>query len=247
MPLLNEFGIQLYSVREDTERDFPGTLRRLGDMGYTGFEFAGYGDVTAPEMKRLMDGYGIKSVGSHLGVDMLKWNLGLALTYNQILGTDYIIVPGIGMESRDDAMRAAEDLSAIGEKCAKEGFKFAYHNHSHEFTRDNGEYLLDILIGNADKRYVKIELDLFWAVYAGVEPFAYMERHSDVVRLLHVKQIKDSESKLGVDMDEGIIDFAAVIRAGIANGVEHFILEQEEYPVSPMVSVEKGIRHIMSL
>ena len=49
MPLLNEFGIQLYSVREDTERDFPGTLRRLGDMGYTGFEFAA--TATSPPPK----------------------------------------------------------------------------------------------------------------------------------------------------------------------------------------------------
>ena len=41
--MLKEMGIalQLYSVREDMEKDLPGTLRAVKAMGYEGVEFAG--------------------------------------------------------------------------------------------------------------------------------------------------------------------------------------------------------------
>ena len=55
MGLLNEFYIQLYSVREELAKDFPGVLRKLGKMGYTGVEFAGYGGYSATELKKLLD------------------------------------------------------------------------------------------------------------------------------------------------------------------------------------------------
>ncbi len=43
-------GLQLYTVRDQTEKDFAGTLRRVAELGYTGVEFAGYGDLSAQEM-----------------------------------------------------------------------------------------------------------------------------------------------------------------------------------------------------
>ena len=34
-------GLQLYSVRNEMEKDFEGTLAKVADMGYEGVEFAG--------------------------------------------------------------------------------------------------------------------------------------------------------------------------------------------------------------
>ena len=38
---LPAFGIQLYMVKEDMEKDTPGTLKQLGEMGYTQIESYG--------------------------------------------------------------------------------------------------------------------------------------------------------------------------------------------------------------
>ena len=37
-----KLGIQLYSVRDDAERDLDATLRALSEMGYEGVELAGF-------------------------------------------------------------------------------------------------------------------------------------------------------------------------------------------------------------
>ena len=37
-----EYGIQLYSVRDITEKDLPGAIRQMAEMGYKGMEFAGF-------------------------------------------------------------------------------------------------------------------------------------------------------------------------------------------------------------
>ena len=44
--LLNKLGLQLYSLREETPKDFCGTVEKVAKMGYTGVEFAGYGGLT---------------------------------------------------------------------------------------------------------------------------------------------------------------------------------------------------------
>jgi sugar phosphate isomerase/epimerase len=65
------------------------------------------------------------------------------------------------------------------------------------------------------------------------------------LKLLHVKQI--DRDKHCVDLDQGILDFKEIITRAKLQGVEHFILEQEEYAVSSLVSVKNDIDYIMSL
>ena len=44
------FYIQLYTIREEMEKDLFGTLERLAKIGYDGVEFAGYGGIPAADM-----------------------------------------------------------------------------------------------------------------------------------------------------------------------------------------------------
>lgn len=247
MSLLKEFSIQLYSVREETEKDFAGTIKKLGEIGYTGVEFAGYGDIPATEMKKLLDDNNIKSVGTHVGMDKLLGSLEQEIEYNLTLGTPYIICPGARLEDKDDCLKTAEDFNRIADKVTKAGMKFGYHNHAHEFKKIDDEYILDILFANCNPEKVIMELDMYWAAYAGVDPLAYMQDYKGRAQLLHVKQILDHESKKCVDLNEGVLDFPDIITKSIAMGVVHFILEQEEFAIDAFTSVKNGFNYIMSL
>ena len=44
-------ALQLYSVRDDMEADFAGTLKKVKSFGYDGVEFAGLFGHTAEEVK----------------------------------------------------------------------------------------------------------------------------------------------------------------------------------------------------
>lgn len=48
-------GLQLYSVRNEMEKDFAGTLKRVAEMGYDGVEFAGLFGHSASEIKALLE------------------------------------------------------------------------------------------------------------------------------------------------------------------------------------------------
>ncbi|MDP6107122.1 MAG: sugar phosphate isomerase/epimerase, partial [Candidatus Brocadiia bacterium] len=52
-------GLQLYSVRDDSARDLPGTLEAVAKMGYTGVEFAGYHGYGADDLRKMLDDLGL--------------------------------------------------------------------------------------------------------------------------------------------------------------------------------------------
>ncbi|MCL2663239.1 MAG: sugar phosphate isomerase/epimerase [Oscillospiraceae bacterium] len=246
MSLLNEFAIQLYSVRDETEKDFIGTLEKLGKngLGYTGVEFAGFGGISSDEMKKTLADNGLKAIGSHTMTDRLLENLDEEIAYHKAIGAEYIICPYEEIKTKADVLALAKKLTPVAGKIKAAGLKFGYHNHAHEFVKDEGEYLLDILFDNLPAGTV-MELDIFWSEYADVDSLAYMEKHKNRLEILHVKQI--GENKKNVELNKGFIDFGDVIKKAKAMGVKHFVLEQEEYETSSMTSVENAIRYIKSL
>jgi sugar phosphate isomerase/epimerase len=244
MPLINQFAIQLYSVRDIIGSDFKGTLKKLAGFGYSGVEFAGYGGLSAEEMKQTLDSCNLKSIGSHIGFEGLTKRLDEEIAYNKVLGTEYLVCPRADIKTKEDVPEIVKTLTPVIKKIQDAGLKFAYHNHAHEFVKAGEEYLLDILFQNLPLE-AKMELDIFWSSYAGVEPFAYMAKYKDRLKLLHVKQIDGD--KHCVDLDQGILNFREIISRAKTLGTDHFILEQEEFKVSSMVSAKNGIDYIMSL
>jgi sugar phosphate isomerase/epimerase len=244
MSLLDKLAIQLWSVRDVTSIDYVGTLKKLAEMGYTGVEFAGYGGLSAKEMQVVLAANGLKSVGAHVGLERLTQNLDEEIEYNKTLGTEYIVCPSSKIKNREDVLQLTETLKPIIGKISDAGLKFAYHNHAFEFEKSDDEYLLDILFETLPAEAV-MELDVYWVAYADVDPFAYMEKHKDRLKLIHIKQI--GEGKHNVDVEKGFIDFKKIIVKAKEYGIQHFILEQEEYEVSSMVSTRKNIDYIKKL
>jgi len=246
MKLLNDFAIQLYSIRDAMEGNFIGVLEKLGNkgFGYTGVEFAGFSGIPADEMKKALDDNGLKAISSHTPLDRLLNDLDEEIAYHKTIGAEYIICPYSEIENKADALSLAQQLTPVAEKVAAAGLKFGYHNHAHEFVVEEGEFLLETIFNNLPAGSI-MELDIYWSEYAGIDSLAFMEKHKNKLELLHVKQI--GEDKRNVEVDKGLIDFADVIKRAQVMGVKHFILEQEEYEVSSMASAENAVKYIKSL
>ncbi|MFA7065970.1 MAG: sugar phosphate isomerase/epimerase, partial [Dysgonamonadaceae bacterium] len=65
-------SIQLYSVREDIQRDFKGTIAKVAEAGYKGVEAANYNDgkfygLTPEEFKNEIEAVGMEVISSHTG------------------------------------------------------------------------------------------------------------------------------------------------------------------------------------
>jgi sugar phosphate isomerase/epimerase len=221
-----QVALELYTVRDETSRDFAGTLRRVAQLGYAGVEFAGYGNLTAQEMSALLAETGLRVAGTHLGLDALQDpQLDASIRYCKDIGCSFIVLPWLAGEWRTlEGMQAlAPRLNAIGQRCQEHGITFAYHNHDFEFTRVDGVYLLDYLLQLTDPSLVKIELDVYWAAYAGVDPVAYLQALANRVALVHLKDMAADRSM--TEVGKGILDMRQICAFaqvhGLWGGVEH--------------------------
>ena len=240
--MTDKISLQLYSIRDFTEKDFLGTLSKVAKMGYKGVEFAGYGNISAKAMAAELKSLALDAVSAHVSFDLLQNNLDLEIEYLVTLGSKSITCPYTDMDTTEKALKYAEILNKIGEKTAKDGLTLSYHNHAAEFKLDNGEYPLDVFFANVDEKFVKQEPDLYWIAYAGLDPMDYMKKHVDRCPLVHLKQIKDIETKENVNAGSGIIDFLAVM--ALAKNSE-MIYEQEQYVGTSMEEVEKSVQFLL--
>ena len=62
-------GLQLYTVRDQAEKDFLGTIRKVAEMGYKAVEFAGYYNTPAKELKALLEELGLDAPSTHVGLN----------------------------------------------------------------------------------------------------------------------------------------------------------------------------------
>ena len=221
-----QVALELYTVRDETSRDFVGTLRRVAQLGYAGVEFAGYGNLTAAEMSTVLTETGLRAVATHLRLDALQsLQLDEAIQYCKDIGCSIIVLPSLPHEWRTLAgiQALAPQLNAIGQRCQEHGITFGYHNHDFEFTRLDGMYLLDHLLSLTDSSLVKIELDMYWAAYAGVDPVAFLQTHADRIALIHLKDMATDRSM--TEVGKGILDMPAVCAFAEEHGlwgiVEH--------------------------
>lgn len=67
-------GVQLYTLREETKKDFKGTLQKVAALGYQGVEFAGYEGYTAQEVRAWLTDLQLKAASSHVPLEQLEAN-----------------------------------------------------------------------------------------------------------------------------------------------------------------------------
>ena len=60
-----EYGLQLYSVRDFTQKDLAYTLKKVAEIGYKYVEFAGFFGHSAEEVKAMLNEYGLVVSGTH--------------------------------------------------------------------------------------------------------------------------------------------------------------------------------------
>lgn len=240
-------ALQLYTVRDETARDMVGTLRRVAAIGYAGVELAGLGGLKPQELKKVLADLGLRCAGSHIALSALEGDLDAVIDENLALGNRYIVVPALPGELRNDEqgfIDAARRLNAIGAACQKRGLRLAYHNHAFEFQRFGGRYALDILHDETDPALVQFEPDLYWMVYAGVDPLAWLRERPGRYPLVHLKDLAPGAERTFAEVGEGTIDFQPLFAFFRAQGSEWYIVEQDRCARPSLESAEISLRHL---
>ncbi len=248
-------GIQLWSVRGDMNADPEGTLRELGEMGYSYIESAGYQDGMFYNMEpetftSLVEASGMKFISSHIGRELptedtyeetMEW-WATALEAHERAGVDYIIQPFMSrsaLENLDVLKEWADYFNELGEMCNARGMRFGFHNHAIEFTQVDGTIAYDFLLENTDPEKVFYQLDIYWIVEGGQDPVDYFHRYPGRFLMYHVKD----EQEVGAS---GNIDFRRVYEHADIAGMRYHIVEVEDYNYEPLESVRVSLEFLLN-
>lgn len=240
-------GIQLYSLREKTQKDFLGTLEKVAQIGYQGVEFAGYGGILASQMKEHLDRLGLKAISSHVPLERLENYIDEEISYAKQLEMPYIVCPWATFENMEDIDRIAKILDIAGQKCFEAGITLLYHNHDHEFKTIDDKYILDILFEKTNPQNVKAQLDLCWVSKGGVDEVEYVQKYKGRCPILHAKDYIVEPKFRQVEVGTGIVNFKGIKEVAKSSGVEWLIVEQEEYTIDPFESIEVSLQNLIKL
>ncbi|GCF07420.1 sugar phosphate isomerase/epimerase family protein [Dictyobacter arantiisoli] len=238
-------ALQLYTVRDETAKDFKGTLRAVAEIGYKGVEFAGYGNFTAQELASVLAEYKLHTVGSHVSLVALEKDVKHEIAYCQEIGSPYVIVPHLNKEilrQPDSFKKFAEQLNEYGRLCQAQGLTLAYHNHDFEFEKIGEETLLDRLVAATDPALVKFELDTYWAAFAGIDPIAFLHKYRGRIATIHLKDM--TPERTFTEVGEGTLDIAGYIEAGQAAGATAYIVENDQPTIPSLESARISLQNL---
>lgn len=250
------WGLQLYTLRSLMARDVERTIAAVARIGYGEVEFAGYFGRSPAQIRATLEAEGLTAPAVHLSLQELRSSFEEAVDAAAEIGHRYLILPYLAGPERpggdgatgtalvDGYRRLADELNELGARCRDAGLLFAYHNHDFELEEVNGLRLLDVMIENTDPELVRYEIDLFWIVHGGGDPFDYFERYPGRFDLCHVKD-RTADGEM-VDVGAGVIDFEAIFAQSAQAGLIHYFVEHDT-PGDPMASVRISYEHLASL
>ena len=246
-------AVQVYSVREEAERDFAGTMKKLGEMGYDGVELAGLYGKSAEEIRDSIKAAGLTAISAHVSYDELAGDLEKTLQDYETIGCRYIVIPWLGEDRRFGTALYEEtikEIPVISEGCKKHGMTLLYHNHDFEFAKTlDGTYALDQLYAEVPADVLGAEPDTCWIKIGGPDPSEWLKKYSGRCPLVHVKDFRRKAD--GVDLlalGEGEQDFPTLVKTAKECGAQWLVIEQDDHPYgTPMGDMKKSLNYLKEL
>ena len=235
-------AVQLYSVRDEMEKDFYGTIRTMKEIGYDGVEFAGYFNTDAATIKAKLDELGLVAVGGHIGLgDFEGDKLAETIEFQNTLGVKAI---GVGGAPHSTMLECANTGVVLGKAqeyaMEKYGMKVYYHNHCEEFeAMDKGILPIDVIGGCCS-----LEIDTYWSFHAGMDNYKFITENKDNIILLHVKDGIDGKPKA---LGEGNCDIPAVVKAAKDIGMEWLIVENDDPVPTGFEDITRSLKYLKSI
>ncbi len=255
-------AFQLYSVRDDLEKDFVGTLEQVKKLGYDGVEFAGLYNQMPEFVKEKLDKLGLVPLSAHVPLNAMLADPSKILADYAKIGCTYLAIPYAAEEHRMGGAKYQELLdiiNRIGNEAQKHGITLLYHNHDFEFAKFDGKYALDLLYEAFPPEILQCEIDICWVNVAGENPADYIRKYSGRTPVVHLKDFVMPGKKpeklyalIGLDDEKqsdtvsefefkpvgsGVQNIPAVLEASKESGAKWVVVEQD-MPTKGMTAME---------
>ncbi|WP_026998170.1 sugar phosphate isomerase/epimerase family protein [Flectobacillus major] len=141
-------------------------------------------------------------------------------------GVKYLVCASTPVSTLDEVKTSIDTFGKAGEACKKAGLQLVFHNHTAEFEKVEGQLPYEMFISQLSSDILKFELDLAWAMKAGVDVVALFKKNPGRFPMWHVKDL-DKTTMKPVEIGNGFIDFTPIFAAAKTAGVKHYFVEQD--------------------
>jgi len=248
-----KFGFQVWTIRQELVKDFPGTLKKMAKLGYSqvemcsplGYSNAGFeplNHMNGTEMKKIVEDAGLSCISSHYNMGELKESLDNRLEWATQLGMKQMVAASFWLPkdaSVDDYRKAANELNTIGEKTKAAGVQMVFHNHHMEFEKRGNELIYDALLEEFDPELVKMQFQVA-VVSVGYKAADYFRKYPGRFQSAHLADWSASMD-VQVPIGQGDVDWKDFFKAAKKADVKNFFVEMDP------VTFEPSAKYLLSI
>ena len=253
----SQIAVTMYTLRDfcNLPEDIVRTFARVRKIGYRDIQISGAGlmAVHPPDLARMVADAGLRIIGSHIGLQLMRDDLKNVIWRLHQWNCAYTAVPYMPPEERatlEDWKARAKEFVALGRAFAKEGITLQYHNHHFEFQKFGGKAALEILYASTSPKFLQAEIDVAWVARGGGDPAAWCRRVKGRMDQVHLKDwMMIGEEPSWTEVGEGNLNWPAILKACRTAGVRHYIVEQDDCPVTqdPFRSIRISYRNLLAM
>lgn len=244
-----KLGIQMYSLYEDQDKDFEGTLKKVAEMGYDGIEFCGYCGREPKQIKKLLSDLGLEAASAHQGLPN-KEDWAKVMDDAAEIGIPALIIPHRATEAWFPKCEMEKTFSLIneyGEFAKKYGIQIGFHNHYMEFCQVYGKTIMEQIYDNTPDDFI-MQIDCCWAQYGYGDAFAAIKKFGKKSTILcHYKQLLQQNSTATTTIDKGCVDFKPITEYLKANNAKWAIVEQERIDIPALEAAKINHDYVRSI
>lgn len=243
---MKPISVQLYSLRDASQKDFAGVLKRVAQIGYKGVEPAGFYNFKPAELRKAVEDLGMVISSSH-GPWAKPDNLQEVEDTAKILGID-LVSTGFGPEQfkdLDTIKKTAEMVNGMVDKLKKANLNLFIHNHYWEFAMVEGKLAYDHFATLCPG--ILFEIDTYWASNFGAnDPAEQVAKFKKRTPLLHIKDGSLQKDAAMVAVGKGKMDFQKVINAADPKVLRWLIVELDKCDTDMFQAVEDSYKYLVS-
>lgn len=237
-------GIQFIIFGDLDEKTLAERALTCAEIGYEFVELPlSVRKIKAHRVHKCMQDAGLELRSVHVGYRNIQDEAGLknTLEYVRDAGASVLISSGLEVGTDTSSFESsAKKLDTIGRQCLSEGVQFYYHIFNWEFEKNalSTKRCIDQLLEGTVPRFVKFNLDLFWAMYAREDPVSLIRSLRNRCDYYHVKDGKVIEEDtihraLFCPLGEGTVNIRACAEAILSIHDSPIMVVEQDTPSAP--------------
>ena len=243
-----QLGAQFYTIRDfckDTD-SLAESLKKVADIGYKTVQLSGICAYDAEWMKEELRKNGLTCVLTHTPLDKIKGETEQVIKDNKTLGLDLVGIGGY-YGYKNGVTTIIDEFKDAVQKIKANGMRLTYHNHDHEFVKVDGKVILEHVSEFFGPDEMAFTLDTYWVQSGGADPVMWLNKLKGRTPCIHLKDMifTDEKKRLMAPVGSGNMNFEAILKAAVDNGVKFALVEQDEcYGEDPFECLKKSYEYL---